>query len=83
MANKQTIAQIDAQIEKRFKRIALDVRKLDELRKKRKKILSGKMKQPEPPGKKVKLKINEWAHDEFDDAIPSFGTGPGSGFDGG
>ena len=55
--NKQTIQQVDTRMEFLFKRLTRTVSELNELRVKRKKMVSGKIKVPPPPG--VKHTINE------------------------
>ena len=74
MANKQTIHQALERQQLLILRIARYANELKELDAKIKKMRTGKIKVPPPPG--VKVKVNNNAHvcaDEFGDLIPSFG----------
>jgi hypothetical protein len=75
MANKQTIHQVDARMRELIIRLARDANELNELRTKRRLLVTGKLKHPPPPGVKVKIKSNPngLRADEFGDLVPSFG----------
>ena len=57
MANKQTIQDVDAALDHYHRRLTATVRKIDELRAKRKKMVTGKIKVPPPPGVKRRDQI--------------------------
>ena len=57
MANKQTIQDVDAALDHYHRRLTATVRKIDELRAKRKKMVTGKIKVPPPPGVKHKIEF--------------------------
>lgn len=74
MANKQTIQDVDAALDHWHAKLNMAVRKINELREKRKKMVAGKIKTPPPPGIKIKIANNPGiTHDEFGDLVPSFG----------
>lgn len=76
MANKQTIQDVDAALDRWHRKLTMAVRKIDELREKRKKLISGKLKHPAPKGAKVMLDTSPNIRAaEFNDLVPSFGTG--------
>lgn len=80
MANKQTIQDVDAALERWHRKLNMAVRKINELRELRKKIVMGYVKRPEPKGAKVMLsKATSEMVAEFDDLIPSFGSTPAIG----
>jgi hypothetical protein len=51
--NKQTIQDVDAKLEALHRKLMRTVRAIDELRSKRKKMVTGKIKVPPPPPVKV------------------------------
>lgn len=71
MANKQTIQDIDEALDRWHRRLTMAVRKIDELRAKKKKIRMGKIKQPEPEPVKVMF-----GRPAFDDDISDVGERP-------
>jgi hypothetical protein len=74
MANKQSIQDIDAALDRWHRKLNMCVTKINELRDKRKKLIRGYIKRPEPEGVKVMLpKAGAINAAEFDDVIPSFG----------
>jgi hypothetical protein len=77
VANKQTIQDVDAALDHyhHHRRLTATVRKIDELRAKRKKMVTGKIKVPPPPGVKHKIESNSngLCANEFGDLVPSFG----------
>jgi hypothetical protein len=77
--NKQTVRDVDEALERWHRRLTMCVRKIDELRAKRKKMLTGKLKVPPPPGKKVLFETPQAVRAEFDDPLPSFGSSPAIG----
>jgi hypothetical protein len=76
MANKQTIQEVDAALDRWHAKLNMAVRKINELRDKRRKMVTGKIKVPAPPGVKVALPKDGLTADEFGDLIPSFGPRP-------
>jgi hypothetical protein len=75
MANKQSIQDIDAALDRWHAKLNMAVRKINELRDKRKKLIKGYIKSPEPKGVKVMLsKSGSFNHADFDDVVPSFGN---------
>ena len=56
--NKQTIQQVEERRTKLMRRLVRTVSELDALDKKLKKMRTGKLKVPPPPGKKVTLDTN-------------------------
>lgn len=80
MANKQSIQDIDATLDRWHRKLNLCVTKINELRDRRKKIIRGYVKHPPPKGVKVMLSKAAPADvAEFDDVIPSFGSIPAIG----
>lgn len=75
MANKKTIQEVDRDLDRWHRRLSMAVRKIDELRALRKKMVMGKVKVPPPPGVKVKIESNPdgLCADVFGDLVPSFG----------
>jgi len=75
MANKQSIQDVDAALDRWHRKLTLCVRRIDELRAKRKKMVTGKLRVPPPPGVKHKIESNPngLCAAEFGDLIPSFG----------
>ena len=75
MANKQSIQDVDAALDRWHRKLTLAVRRIDELRAKRKKMVVGKIKVSPPPGVKVKIELNPngLCANEFGDLVPSFG----------
>jgi hypothetical protein len=73
--NKKSIQDVDAALDRWHRKLTTAVRKIDELRAKRKKMIMGKIKSPAPPGVKVKFTSSNpgVTHADFDDLIPSFG----------
>ena len=67
MANKQTIQDVDAQLDVLHKRLTRTVNEITDLRAKRKRMITGKIKVPPPPGVKVSFATSTPA---FDDALP-------------
>jgi hypothetical protein len=77
MANKQSIKDVDAALDRWHRKLNMCVTKINELRDKRKKLIKGYIKSPEPKGVKVMLsKATPEMISEFDDVIPSFGSEP-------
>ena len=77
MANKQSIRDIDAALDRWHRKLNMCVTKINELRDKRKKLIKGYIKRPEPEGVKVMLpKSGSFNHADFDDVVPSFGDAP-------
>lgn len=80
MANKQSIQDIDAALDRWHSKLSMAVRKINELREKRKKIIRGYIKHPGPKGVKVTLPKGEpFNRADFDDVLPSFGSSPAIG----
>ena len=79
VANKQTIQDVDARLDVLHRRLSRTVNEITELRAKRKKMVTGKIKVPPPPGKKVAITLDYTtggvSADEFGDLVPSFGSG--------
>lgn len=77
MANKQSIQDVDAALDRWHRKLNTAVSKINDLRDKRKKLIKGYIKHPPPKGVKVML-TNGGAFNaaDFDDAIPSFGSTP-------
>jgi hypothetical protein len=74
MANKQSIQDVDASLDRWHTKLNMAIRKINELRDKPKKMVMGKIKVPAPAGVKVKIASNPgMTHAEFNDLIPSFG----------
>jgi hypothetical protein len=74
MANKQSIQDVDAALDRWHRKLNMCVTKINELRDKRKKLIKGYIKRPEPKGVKVMLsKSGDFNHADFDDVVPSFG----------
>lgn len=73
--NKQTIQQAEARRSKLMTRLVRTVNELSELDRKLKKMRSGKLKVPPPPGVRVKIESNPngICADTFGDLVPSFG----------
>jgi hypothetical protein len=71
MANKKSIQDVDARIAKLIIRIARDANELNELRAKRKKMVTGKLKVPPPPGIRTKFTLPA-----FDDDISDISERP-------
>lgn len=78
MANKQTIQDIDQALERWHRKLSMAVRRIDELRAKRKKIVAGKIKHPPHPGVKVMFKDipNRGGAGAFDDDISDLADRP-------
>jgi hypothetical protein len=80
--NKQSIQDIDAALDRWHAKLNMAMRKINELRDKRKKILKGYIKSPLPEqvdkGVKVKLSFVRGTAADLDlnDPIPSFGGNP-------
>jgi hypothetical protein len=78
MKNKQTIQDVDARMRELIIRIARDGAELNDLRVKRKLMVTGKIKVPPPPGVKVRAprpRINTFLqqlNQQLNDEIPSF-----------
>ena len=75
MANKQTIQDVDERLDVLHRRLSRTVNEITELRAKRKRMVTRKIKVPPPLGVKVKIESNPngLTADEFGDLIPSFG----------
>ena len=58
VANKQTIQDVDARLDVLHRRLSRTVNEITELRAKRKKMVTGKIKVPPPPGKKVAITLD-------------------------
>jgi hypothetical protein len=77
MANKQSIQDVDAALDRWHRKLNMCVTKINELRDKRKKLIKGYIKSPEPKGVKVMLaKGRGFNTADFDDVVPSFGDAP-------
>jgi hypothetical protein len=77
MANKQSIQDVDAALDRWHRKLNMCVTKINELRDKRKKLIRGHIKHPPPKGVKVMLsKSGGFNHADFDDVVPSFGDAP-------
>jgi hypothetical protein len=78
--NKQSIQEIDAALDRSHAKLNMAVRKINELRDKRKKILKGYIKSPLPEqvdkGVKVSFVRGTPADLDLNDPIPSFGGNP-------
>ena len=80
MANKQSIQDIDAALDRWHRKLNTAVGKISDLRDKRKKLIKGYIKRPEPKGVKVMIgKAGVINPADFDDVIPSFGSAPAIG----
>jgi hypothetical protein len=79
MANKKSIQDVDAALDEWHRKLNTAVRRINDLRELRKKLITGKVKHPPPKGVKIKLFTDGEPRSEFDDPIPSFGTGSGFG----
>jgi hypothetical protein len=55
MANKQSIQDVDAALDRWHRKLNMCVTKINEPRDKRKKLIKGYIKHPEPKGVKVKV----------------------------
>jgi hypothetical protein len=77
MANKLSIQDVDAQLDRNHRKLTILIGRIDRLRKLRKKIILGYVKRVEPPGRVVKITKGDGvaSSDEFGDLIPSFGPG--------
>lgn len=74
MANKQSIQDVDAALDRWHRTLTRAVKKIDELRKKRKGLITGKIKHPPPQGKVVKFGGQaDIGHEDIGDLVPSFG----------
>lgn len=73
--NKQTIAQVEVRRVLLLRRLRRTVNELCELETKLKKMRTGKLKVPPPPGVRVKIQSNPngITADTFGDLVPSFG----------
>ena len=69
--NKQTIQDVDAKLEALHRKLMRTVRAIDELRSKRKKMVTGKIKVPPPPPVKV-----SFSDLPFNDDLPDFADRP-------
>ena len=80
MANKQSIQDIDAALDRWHRKLNMCVSKINELRDKRKKVIKGYIKRPQPEGVKVMIPRSGAVNvADFDDVIPSFGSTPAIG----
>jgi hypothetical protein len=80
MANKQSIQDVDAALDRWHARLNMAVRKINELRDKHKKLIRGYIKHPPPKGVKVMLPKSTLSDiADLDDPIPSFGAEPAIG----
>ena len=82
MANKKSIQDVDAALDRWIRKLRTATRKVDELWDLRRRLIAGKIKHPPPKGKKVMLsQMTQEQIDagDFDDAIPSFGNTPAIG----
>ena len=82
MANKQSIQDIAAALDRWHRKLNMCVTKINELRDKKKKIIKGYVKHPEPNGVKIMIKDIATKPDCNDD-LSDIGGGYGGGFDGG
>ena len=57
MSNKQSIQDIDAALDRWHRKLNLAVTKINELRDKRKKLIKGYIKHPEPKGVRVMIPV--------------------------
>ena len=76
--NKQTIQDVDAKLEALHRKLMRTVRAIDDLRSKRRKMVTGKIKVPPPPPVKVMFSTLP-----FNDDLPDFAdrpVAPGSSF---
>lgn len=73
MANKQTVQDVDAALDRWHAKLNMCVRKINELRDKRKKMLAGKIKVPAPKPSKVLFTA---AVAPFDDSIADLAQRP-------
>lgn len=73
--NKQTIAQVEERRQIVLARLYRAAKELQELERKLKKMRTGKLKVPPPPGVKhtIESNPNGMCADTFGDLIPSFG----------
>jgi len=75
--NKKSIQDVDRDLDRWHRKLNTAVRKINELRDKRKKLIRGYIKHPPVKGKKVMLpKDGGSPHVDFADLIPSFGDTP-------
>jgi hypothetical protein len=80
MANKKSIQDVEADLDRWHRKLNTCVRKINELRELRKKLRMGHVKRPEPKGVRVMLsKATPEMIADFDDLIPSFGSDPAIG----
>jgi hypothetical protein len=78
MANKQSIQDVDAALDRWHRQLTMAVTKINGLRDKRKKLIKGYIKHPPPKGVKVRFTADPKKVD-YDDVIPSFGNSPAAG----
>lgn len=80
MANKKSIQDIDADIVRWLRKLNMATRKLTELHELRRKIVTGKVRRPEPKGVKVMFSAAEpGLNDSLTDLLPSGYSGAGFG----
>ena len=84
MANKKSIQDVDAALDRWMRKLRTATRKVDELWDLRRRLILGKIKHPPPKGVKYKISVADkeavaQALEEFDDPIPSFGSTPAIG----
>lgn len=81
MANKRTVHDCDVKLEELHRKLVRIVSQIDQYRKLRKRIATGKVKSPHPlmqePG--VKVMIAKARHPDLEDDIPFLGYGSGTG----
>ena len=75
MVNRKTIQEIDEALDRWHAKLNMAVRKINDLRDERKKIILGKIKRVPQPGVKVKIASNNpgITHEDLNDPLPSFG----------
>jgi hypothetical protein len=76
--NKLTIKQVDER-DAQHRALSRIVRRIDELRLLRRKLVTGKIKHPPPKGVKTIFEAPKAQRDEFADLVPSFGSSPAVG----
>jgi hypothetical protein len=75
--NKLTIKQVDERLGAQHRALVRTVKRIDEVRTLRRKLVTGKIKHPPPKGVKTLFETLKAQRNEFDDILPSFGLEPG------
>lgn len=76
MANKHRIEDIDAALEQSLRKLSMLVTRINELRRKRRAIVAGRMKQPPPAGVKKLIALHKAGEFSFDDDVSDIGERP-------